>query len=85
MLCCVALDPEPESGAAGGQDAAAAGADAAGERGDGTSAAASQQRVLHAELPEQKTLLHLVVMREYSLLLVAFFTGILGTDESRNN
>ncbi len=33
VLCCVALDPEPESGAAGGQDAAAAGADAAGERG----------------------------------------------------
>lgn len=71
-MSCVAVDPEPDSGAEGGEDPAAAGADAAGDRGDSASAAASQQRVLHTELPEQKTLLHLVVMRVYSLIIVAF-------------
>lgn len=85
FLSCVAVDPEPDSGAEGGEDPAAAGADAAGDRGDSASAAASQQRILHAELPEQKTLLHLVVMCVYSLIIVAFFGGILGTNQSRNN
>lgn len=74
FLSCVAVDPEPDSGAEGGEDPAAAGADAAGDRGDSASAAASQQRILHAELPEQKTLLHLVLMCEYSLDLSCVFS-----------
>lgn len=63
--CPVPLDPESEPGTAGRQDATPAGPDAAGHRGDGTSATAGQQRVLHAELPKQKTLLHLVVIRAF--------------------
>lgn len=38
-----------------------AGPDAPGDRGNSPGASEGQQRVVHAELPEQETLFHLVV------------------------